>query len=555
MRLVRTISLRLEDLKNMVITIGFVGENEHTRVLIDGKRVFDEYPTAIPSLSIMPPKGSAYPKVTTRDGDIIIWDISDSDLVYDGFGKIQLTFTVDTVVVKSYIGRTRILESILANGTASSPIDDWITEANTILAGVPQIIADDLRAAKESGEFDGPKGDPGPPGKDADPTELIDDTAGAGVLDRVWSADKQVTEFDLKAPKASPVFTGSISLGRKANTTVGSDSYAVGDRVEASGAVSHAEGTEVIASGHASHAEGGGTRAIERYSHAEGSGAKAQGEASHAEGSSSRASGTASHAEGNNVLASGANSHAEGGQTTASNLNAHAEGVSTTASAHGAHAEGGGSVASGSVAHAEGSGTLASGNCAHAEGASSTASGDVSHAEGANTVASGTVSHAQGYGTIAKTAYQHAAGQYNVDDPSNAEASQRGTYVEIIGNGTAANAKSNARTLDWSGNERLKGTLYVNCNADSSGGNAVATLDANGKVPSSQLPSYVDDVQEYSSLSAFPLTGESGIIYIALDTNKTYRWSGSVYVEIGGPFAVATTTETQAIIDEYGVSA
>jgi hypothetical protein len=60
----------------------------------------------------------------------------------------------------------------------------------------------------------------------------------------------------------------------------------------------------------------------------------------------------------------------------------------------------------------------------------------------------------------------------------------------------------------------------------------VATLDSAGKVPSTQLPSYVDDVLEYADLAGFPTTGESGKIYVALDTNKTYRWSGSAYVYI-----------------------
>lgn len=59
-----------------------------------------------------------------------------------------------------------------------------------------------------------------------------------------------------------------------------------------------------------------------------------------------------------------------------------------------------------------------------------------------------------------------------------------------------------------------------------------ASLDGTGKVPASQLPSYVDDVLEYANLAAFPGTGETSKIYVALDTNKTYRWSGSVYTEI-----------------------
>lgn len=62
--------------------------------------------------------------------------------------------------------------------------------------------------------------------------------------------------------------------------------------------------------------------------------------------------------------------------------------------------------------------------------------------------------------------------------------------------------------------------------------NGYAGLDATGKVPAAQLPSYVDDVLEYASLSGFPATGEAGKIYVACDTNKTYRWSGSAYIVI-----------------------
>lgn len=74
--------------------------------------------------------------------------------------------------------------------------------------------------------------------------------------------------------------------------------------------------------------------------------------------------------------------------------------------------------------------------------------------------------------------------------------------------------------------------------------NGVAELDSNGKVPSSQLPSYVDDVLEYDSKSAFPATGESGKIYVAKDTNKTYRWSGTAYVEISESLALGETSST-----------
>ena len=72
----------------------------------------------------------------------------------------------------------------------------------------------------------------------------------------------------------------------------------------------------------------------------------------------------------------------------------------------------------------------------------------------------------------------------------------------------------------------------------------VATLGSDGKVPQAQLPSYVDDVLEYSNQSSFPATGESGKIYVALDTNKTYRWSGSAYVEISQSLALGETSST-----------
>lgn len=72
----------------------------------------------------------------------------------------------------------------------------------------------------------------------------------------------------------------------------------------------------------------------------------------------------------------------------------------------------------------------------------------------------------------------------------------------------------------------------------------VAELDANGKVPSSQLPAYVDDVLEYTAKSSFPTTGETGKIYVDTTTNLTYRWSGSAYVEISPSLALGTTSST-----------
>lgn len=72
----------------------------------------------------------------------------------------------------------------------------------------------------------------------------------------------------------------------------------------------------------------------------------------------------------------------------------------------------------------------------------------------------------------------------------------------------------------------------------------VVPLDNDGLISSMYLPSYVDDVLEYSTFSALPATGESGKIYVTLDTNLTYRWSGTSYVEISKSLALGETADT-----------
>jgi len=75
--------------------------------------------------------------------------------------------------------------------------------------------------------------------------------------------------------------------------------------------------------------------------------------------------------------------------------------------------------------------------------------------------------------------------------------------------------------------------------------NGVATLDASGLVPTSQLPSYVDDVLEFADLASFPASGDSGKIFVAIDTGKIYRWSGTVYVEISSAATADTALKLQ----------
>lgn len=143
--------------------------------------------------------------------------------------------------------------------------------------------------------------------------------------------------------------------------------------------------------------------------------------------------------------ASGFASHAEGSASIASGIASHAEGRSTTASGFGSHAEGGE--------------TIASGTSSHAEGTSTEAFGEYSHAEGYYTTASGYASHVEGINTISQRKSQHVFGEFNIAD-STGSTTNRGNYVEIVGNGNY-NTRSNARTLDWDGNEVLAGKLTV----------------------------------------------------------------------------------------------
>ena len=164
--------------------------------------------------------------------------------------------------------------------------------------------------------------------------------------------------------------------------------------------------------------------------------------------------GNYSTVEGDNCEASGYASHAEGAGCSATKDMAHAEGANTTASARYTHAEGLNCTASKDYAHAEGYNCTASDYAAHAEGSHTTASGQMSHAEGTDTVASAHYSHAQNLYTIAASSSQTSLGKYNIEDAN-------GTYAVIIGNGTADNSRSNALTVDWSGNVVLAGGLTV----------------------------------------------------------------------------------------------
>ena len=135
---------------------------------------------------------------------------------------------------------------------------------------------------------------------------------------------------------------------------------------------------------------------------------------------------------------------------------------------------------------------------------------------------------------------------YIQNKPTLATVATSGSYNDLLDQPQIPDAQVNSDWNSVSGVSEIlnKPTLGTAASKNTGVANGVAELDANGLVPTSQLPAYVDDVLEYASQSAFPATGETGKIYVALDTNLTYRWSGSAYVEISPSLALGETSST-----------
>ena len=151
----------------------------------------------------------------------------------------------------------------------------------------------------------------------------------------------------------------------------------------------------------------------------------------------------------------GATSFTVGSGNAATGPYTRAFGFDTRAHGYYSGAEGSNTVALGYASHAEGTETNASGDSSHAEGYGTDAPGNASHAEGTFTNASGDSSHAEGYGTDASGFAQTSLGKYNILDLS-------GTYAVIIGNGSSNSSRSNALTVDWSGNVNTSGNVTAN---------------------------------------------------------------------------------------------
>ena len=146
-----TVSYKLEDLKKgVIIPIGFVGENDFTRVIFDAEEIYKKFPNASVSMKVQPPKGVIYPATVTRDGNDVTWQVKEADVANRGGGELQLTFTDGETKIKTYIARTDVKRSLAGNGPAPDPVQDWVDNAEEVLDDLAAM--DNIAKTAEAGD-------------------------------------------------------------------------------------------------------------------------------------------------------------------------------------------------------------------------------------------------------------------------------------------------------------------------------------------------------------------------------------------------------------------
>lgn len=172
----RDIILALDRFGDQALLLGRVGENRATRVQIDLKSILSQYPDAIASITVKPPGRAEYPATVKQEGGILTWEITRADLCGKaGNGEAQITIRgADDTIIKTAIACTRIGESLVnETDTAPDPVETWIDKATGTLADVEragnaaQAVADEVQRRLDDGDFVGPQGPKGEPGKDA----------------------------------------------------------------------------------------------------------------------------------------------------------------------------------------------------------------------------------------------------------------------------------------------------------------------------------------------------------------------------------------------------
>ena len=135
------LQLSVDGISTTPLSIGFEGEQNHTQITFYWTSLFNKYPDAVATMVIKPPTGDPYPKTVTQEDNRVVWDVTASDTTTPGNGSYQLTFTDGEEIIKTYIGAYNVMESLTGNGEAPTPVEDWVTEANAVLAEFESDIA------------------------------------------------------------------------------------------------------------------------------------------------------------------------------------------------------------------------------------------------------------------------------------------------------------------------------------------------------------------------------------------------------------------------------
>lgn len=132
----------LSELSSHVFDLGYVGEKNHTRVVIVCTAMFRQYPDAEVTMAVKPPNGDIYPVTVTKDGNTVVWAISEADIGYAGSGQFQLTFTDDGEVIKQAFGSFNIKPSLETTGEPPTPLEGWLERAEEALENFDQDVSD-----------------------------------------------------------------------------------------------------------------------------------------------------------------------------------------------------------------------------------------------------------------------------------------------------------------------------------------------------------------------------------------------------------------------------
>ena len=127
--------ISLNDISKRTLDLGYVGEENHTQVVIVCTSMFKKYPAATVTMVAKPPSGDLYPVTLTKEDNTVVWNVSPGDIAYAGSGQFQLTFTNGTEIIKREYGSYSVKPSLTATGEPPEPIEDWIESVNQAVQG------------------------------------------------------------------------------------------------------------------------------------------------------------------------------------------------------------------------------------------------------------------------------------------------------------------------------------------------------------------------------------------------------------------------------------